>query len=556
MKLTFIDLFAGIGGTRLGFERAGCKCVFSSEWDKYSQITYEANYCEKPLGNIREIPSESIPDHDILVAGFPCQPFSISGVSKKNSLGKPHGFSDLTQGTLFFEIKRILRDKQPQAFLLENVKNLKNHDNHRTFKVITDVLANELGYTIYNAVIDADKYVPQHRERIYIVGFREPRQFSFPNDVIKNKPKLVDILEKKVPDKYTLTDHLWKYLQQYSIKHKEKGNGFGYGLADLQGKTRTLSARYYKDGSEILIPQEGNIPRRLTPRECARLMGFPESFKIPVSDTQAYKQFGNSVVVPVVYSIAKEIVSVLNNEVKTTFYESNYQIPLPLIKEKKQQELSTPLINIEPKTSTYFRNTIIKYEVINGARFAWRTTPNKWHALVAEVMLQRTQAPQVEKAYLTFTSKFTTPSGYLNDNNPLVFTSLGLKWREKTFRQLAEELSNTNIPSDTESLLKLPSIGDYIASAFRSLHLGIRDYIIDSNVVRLYGRYFGFETDGETRRKKWFIHLAEKLTPNKRFKEYNYGLIDFTREICRLKPRCSVCVLNRKCSYFTIQLVQ
>lgn len=337
-KKTFIDLFAGIGGTRLGFEKAGCECVFSSEWDRYCQITYEANFSDKPVGDIREVPSESIPDHDILVAGFPCQPFSISGVSKKNALGMPHGFNDPTQGTLFFEIKRILRDKQPQAFLLENVKNLKSHDKKQTYNIIINALTNELGYKVYDSVIDADSYVPQHRERIYIVGFKNPIYFAFPKNNVKDKPKFGDILEQNVPDKYTLTDHLWDYLQKYAIKHREKGNGFGFGLTDLKGKSRTLSARYYKDGSEILIPQRGKNPRRLTPRECARLMGFPEDFKIPVSDTQAYKQFGNSVVVPVIYSIATELISALIkqtsiSEISMHYVETkpNAQIILPIL---------------------------------------------------------------------------------------------------------------------------------------------------------------------------------------------------------------------------------
>ena len=314
MKIRFIDLFAGIGGTRMAFEEAGCRCVFSSEWDKYAQITYEENFGEKPVGDIREIPSSDIPDHDILVAGFPCQPFSISGVSKKKSLGKPHGFKDLTQGTLFFEIKRILRDKKPESFLLENVKNLQWHDKKNTFKVILNTLEKELKYNVYYEVLDAVYYVPQHRERIFIVGFKKPVDFKFPHHNSEKKPRFKDILEKNVDKKYTLTDHLWNYLQEYAKKHKEKGNGFGFGLTDLNGHARTLSARYYKDGSEILISPNGKNPRRLTPRECARLMGFPEGFKIPVSDTQAYKQFGNSVVVPLVYDIAKEIVKKLNSK--------------------------------------------------------------------------------------------------------------------------------------------------------------------------------------------------------------------------------------------------
>lgn len=314
-KLTFVDLFAGIGGTRLAFEKAGCECVFSSEWDKFAQQTYEANFGEIPKGDIRKIPSSEIPDHDILVAGFPCQPFSISGVSKKNALGKPHGFKDPAQGTLFFEIKRIIKDKKPAVFLLENVKNLKSHDKGRTYQIIRDSLERDLGYTIYDKVIDASPYVPQHRERVFIVGLRKFGLFDFPKYQPPKKPRFRDILEKTVDKKYTLTDHLWNYLQEYAKKHKANGNGFGYGMTDLNGRSRTLSARYYKDGSEVLIPQgKGKNPRRLTPKECARLMGFTQlkpDFIIPVSDTQAYKQFGNSVVVPLVHDIAKKITGTL-----------------------------------------------------------------------------------------------------------------------------------------------------------------------------------------------------------------------------------------------------
>ncbi len=320
-KLKFIDLFAGIGGTRIAFEDAGCECIFSSEWDKYSQLTYEANFGEKPHGDITQIKNDEIPKHDILVAGFPCQPFSLSGVSKKNSLGRPHGFDDPTQGTLFFQIKRIIEAKKPVAFLLENVKNLESHDKGNTFKVIINTLKNELGYDVHFKVIDADSLVPQHRERIYIVGFRKPVKFSFPEYCVAEKPKFKDILEENVSEKYTLSDKLWNYLQEYSRKHREKGNGFGFGLTDLDGRSRTLSARYHKDGSEILIPQgENKNPRRLTPRECANLMGFtkhrPNYIIDKVSETQAYRQFGNSVVVPVVYGIACEIVKTIMENTK------------------------------------------------------------------------------------------------------------------------------------------------------------------------------------------------------------------------------------------------
>ncbi|HXE90412.1 MAG TPA: DNA (cytosine-5-)-methyltransferase [Terriglobales bacterium] len=312
----FIDLFAGIGGMRLAFERLGCcRCVFSSEWDKYAQETYRENFGETPAGDITKIPSSEIPTHDITLAGFPCQPFSISGVSKKKSLGRPHGFEDVTQGTLFFDVARIIRDKQPKAFVLENVKNLIGHDRGKTFSVIYRTLADELGYDVHFKVLDAKYFVPQHRERIFIVGFREPRRFSWPI-VRPRQQQFRSVLQEKTDPKYVLSDHLWSYLQRYAEKHRAAGNGFGFGLVDLEGICRTLSARYYKDGSEILIPRgPGQNPRRLTPRECAALMGFPRKFRIPVSDTQAYKQFGNSVVVPMVHAIAREVVRALRGRI-------------------------------------------------------------------------------------------------------------------------------------------------------------------------------------------------------------------------------------------------
>jgi DNA (cytosine-5)-methyltransferase 1 len=335
-KFTFIDLFAGIGGLRLGFEPLGGKCVFTSEWNKYCQETYRANFEIKDAiaGDITIISEDEIPTHDLLLAGFPCQPFSIAGVSKKNSLHKPHGFNCETQGTLFFDVARIINHHRPKAFLLENVKNLVNHDKGKTFAVIRRVLEEELGYHVHYRIIDAKSYVPQHRERIIIVGFRETNGFTFDDLKIPDPlsgPVLSSILHPengtesiddnnnryiegelgRVKDKYTLSDHLWSYLKEYAKKHREKGNGFGYGLFGPGNVTRTLSARYYKDGSEILIMQKGKNPRRLTPRECARLMGFDRTgrsnFVIPVSDMQAYKQFGNAVVVPVIEAVAKHM---------------------------------------------------------------------------------------------------------------------------------------------------------------------------------------------------------------------------------------------------------
>jgi DNA (cytosine-5)-methyltransferase 1 len=311
-QLNFIDLFCGIGGFRLGFEGVGANCVFSSDWDRHSRITYKANHGEEPHGDIHEVEVANIPPFEILCGGFPCQPFSIAGVSKKVSLGRKHGFEDEKQGNLFFKIANILEFHRPEAFVLENVKNLKSHDKGRTFEIIMHTLSETLGYRVYHKIIDASKVVPQHRERIFLVGFREPRYFEFPDFPLKG-PTLSSILEEKVDPKYTLTVKLWQYLQEYARKHKAAGNGFGYGLVTGVDTARTLSARYYKDGSEILVAQgPGEIPRRLTPRECARLMGYPDTFRIPVSDTQAYRQFGNSVVVPVVSAIARSVIASLS----------------------------------------------------------------------------------------------------------------------------------------------------------------------------------------------------------------------------------------------------
>ena len=312
----FIDLFCGIGGFHRAFEKQGGHCVFASDWDKYSQVTYRANFPNtKLIGDITKVAVEEIPEHDVLCAGFPCQPFSLAGVSKKNSLGRKHGFEDERQGNLFFNIAAILDHHRPAAFVLENVKNLKSHDKGRTFKTIHEILTKDLGYYVSYKIIDPLSVVPKNRERIFIVGFREPRYFEWP-EFPKEGPKLTEILDDKVEAKYTLTDHLWTYLQNYARKHQEAGNGFGFGLTNKNSIARTLSARYHKDGSEILIDQgRGKNPRRLTPRECARLMGYPERHKIIVSDTQAYRQFGNSVVVPVVERVAKAVIAALHEPV-------------------------------------------------------------------------------------------------------------------------------------------------------------------------------------------------------------------------------------------------
>lgn len=317
-KFTFIDLFAGMGGFRLAMQAQGGKCVFSSEWNAFSQKTYFSNFGDMPFGDItKDVTKNYIPEHfDILCAGFPCQPFSIAGVSKKKSLGRETGFKDKTQGTLFFDVADIISRHRPKAFYLENVKNLTSHDKGNTFRVIRETLE-ELNYSLHYQVMDGQTYVPQHRERIMIVGFDKniysgEEKFEFPEQHQSTR-SIKEILDPEIDPKYTLTDRLWAYLQNYAEKHRAKGNGFGYGLVDLNGITRTLSARYYKDGSEILIPQgKGKNPRRLSPRECARLMGYPDQYRIDcVSDVQAYRQCGNSVIVPLITAVSEQIIKTL-----------------------------------------------------------------------------------------------------------------------------------------------------------------------------------------------------------------------------------------------------
>jgi len=317
-EFTFIDLFAGIGGIRMALEKAGGRCVFSSEWNKYSRITYHKNFNEWPEGDITKIRPRDIPDHDVLAAGFPCQPFSLAGISKKNSMNRPVGFEDEIQGTLFFNIRNIIKHKRPSAILLENVKNLKTHDNGNTFRVITKSLE-KLEYDVHAEVLDGKYLVPQHRERLFIVAFDNNikyKKFKFPK-FRKIRKTLDDILEEDPEEKYTLTLGVWNALKRHAENHRKKGNGFGYGIAKRDGISRTLSARYYKDGAEILISQgPGRRPRRLTPRECCKLMGFPTNYKIKVSDNQAYRQFGNSVVVPIVKSVARNMVNSMYSKKK------------------------------------------------------------------------------------------------------------------------------------------------------------------------------------------------------------------------------------------------
>ncbi|MCH9813610.1 MAG: DNA cytosine methyltransferase [Epsilonproteobacteria bacterium] len=328
---TSIDLFSGVGGIRLGFEQTKrIKNIFSAEIDKYSCQTYEENFCENPLYDVTQINEKALPDFDILLAGFPCQAFSIAG--------KKGGFED-TRGTLFFDVARIIREKKPKAFLLENVKGLIHHDKGKTFNTIMNVLEKDLGYTVYSQLLNAKDYgIPQKRERIYIVGFQKEIDFNFPSPIKLNKT-VMDMLEKhEVSSKYYLSKRYLTTLKNHKNRHAEKGNGFGYEVVDQLANTLVVGGMgrernlIYDDRLTDFTPKtniKGEINkefiRKMTPREWARLQGFPDSFKIPVSDTQAYKQFGNSVCVPVIHEIAKSIIDKLDGQYTKDIYLYNYE---------------------------------------------------------------------------------------------------------------------------------------------------------------------------------------------------------------------------------------
>lgn len=306
-KFRFIDLFAGIGGVRLGFQAHGGACVFSSEFDKSAQNTYKANHGELPFGDITKISERDIPEHDILLAGFPCQPFSHAGVSARNSIGKSHGFLCDVQGTLFFDVLRVIEEKQPKVVFLENVRNIERHDKGNTFQIIKESIL-KLGYSFDYKIIDSSSIVPQRRVRCYMVCFRNDlvSHFDFP-EILGDPLPLKSILEESVDDIYTISDRLWNGHIERTKRNISRGVGFSAHLADLNKPSNTIVARYGKDGKECLIPQDEKNPRMLTPRECARLQGFPEEFCLPKARTPAYKQFGNSVVVPLISKIAEKI---------------------------------------------------------------------------------------------------------------------------------------------------------------------------------------------------------------------------------------------------------
>jgi len=321
-KFKFIDLFAGIGGFHIALSQLGGECVFTSEIDEKARETYIKNHGGDVFGDIREITAaglpdcrieESIPNHDILAAGFPCQPFSLAGVSARNALGRSHGYLDDTQGTLFFDIARIVKVKQPNVLLLENVSNFLNHDGGKTFRLLKDVIEQELGYKLYHSILNSETLVPQSRRRIFMVAFRDHTvDFNFPD--LRGEPiPLRQALEAQVDDRYTISDKSWAGHQRRTKNNLARGAGFTAFEANLDKPAKTLVARYYKDGKECLVPQVAKNPRMLTPRECANLQGFPKWFEPHPTRSAAYKQFGNAVPVPVVYEVAKQIILALSD---------------------------------------------------------------------------------------------------------------------------------------------------------------------------------------------------------------------------------------------------
>ena len=535
---TFSDMFAGIGGFRLALQELGGRCVFACEWDKPAKITYYRNFGIVPYGDIKQFTGQDITDdeldrlipyHDIMAAGFPCQPFSLAGMPARNHYKIETGLAS-SQGAAFFDLVRVARVKRPRALFLENVMHILSMDRGMTFSTIRRYIEQELGYEFHHRVIDASTLVPQRRKRLYIVALKEPGSgFEFP-ELSGDSLPLSSVLQEEVPDRYTISDRLWSSHILRSERNRERGTGFAVKLAALDRPSPTIVARYGKDGKECLIPQRVGNPRKLTPLECARLQGFPDSFICAGSDTASYRQFGNAVPVPVIDRIARNIIQALNDRTPTGVL----------------LEMTPP---IHKRHVDYFRRLVLSWGRKNFKGFPWRCSPNLWHRLVAEIMLQRTRADQVLPVYVTFAATYQVPEEFVAAPT-CVFSRLGLPIRDEQFIALNHTLVGEGLPSDKAALMRLPGVGDYIASAFVSLHLGKRAALIDANTVRLYGRFFGFDTDPETRRKRWFVELADQVTPWRVFKDYNYAIIDFSREICTPRnPQHAICPLRLKCRY-------
>lgn len=545
---TFVDLFAGIGGFRLAMQGLGGRCVFSSEWNSSARETYYSNFGEVPYGDIAQFttgPDEvggfssgAIPDHDVLCGGFPCQPFSLAGVSARNSLGRSHGFACETQGTAFFHIAQIIRAKRPRAVILENVRNFESHDHGRTLDMVKRVLGGPpvgsdpgLGYHLVPPfLLNSSTLVPQRRVRLFIVAFREAADaqlFTVPQLKGAEIP-LRSIIDAGVLPEYTISDRLWQGHLARSIRNRAAGKGFVTGEADLDRPARTLVSRYGKDGKECLIPQgEDRNPRMLTPDECRQLMGFPREYVLPKSRSAAYRQFGNAVVVPVVERVGEAALSTW--------------IP----------------ITDMPWHVERIRQHVLQWGEQHFQSFAWRTCDDPWHALLAEVLLVRTHAPKVEQVWCELVSRWPSPHDLAEappEELAAVVRSLGLTARFRQLQALAAAVTD-GIPTSHAELTALPGVGDYVAAAYRSLRLSQCDVMLDANIVRWLCRLNGWEYGPEARRETRVIKAAERLTPTQDHCRYNYSALDFAMQVCLSRqPRCEACELSEICRFAALTL--
>jgi len=540
---TFIDLFAGIGGFRLALQPLGGRCVFSSEWNAPARDTYYSNFGEVPYGDISQfapigaedgaLTVTAIPDHDVLCGGFPCQPFSRAGVSARKALGRKDGFACETQGTAFFHVAQIIKAKRPRAVILENVRNFIAHDSGRTLEIVREVFGNRpnapepgLGYHLIDPfLLDSSSLVPQRRVRLFFVAFREESdylRFTAPRLGGPKRP-LRDILESEAPPEYTISDRLWAGHIARSARNRAAGKGFVTGEADVDRPANTLVSRYYKDGKECLVPQgDGRNPRKLTPNECRKLMGFPEGYVLPDARTPAYRQLGNAVVVPVVEAVGNEVLSTW--------------VPVTQL----------------PRHRESIRQRIVSWGRSHYQEFPWRSTDDSWHALLAEVLLTRTRASTVSVVWQALVERWPTAAemaGAATESVAAAVRPLGLTGRIARLQALAVAVAQ-GIPQSHSELAELPGVGDYVAAAYRSFHLNQRDVLLDANIVRWLCRLNGWDYHGESRRDARVVEAASSLTPPRAHRRYNYSALDFTMQVCIAdRPHCTTCVLRDLCRY-------
>jgi DNA (cytosine-5)-methyltransferase 1 len=521
----------------------GGKCVFSSEWNASARETYYANFGEIPYGDIGQFSAhganagsltvDSIPDHDLLCGGFPCQPFSLAGVSARNSLGRKHGFACETQGTAFFHIAHIIKAKQPRAVVLENVRNFAAHDGGQTLRIAQRVFTNPpdapdpgLGYHLVEPFfLNASSLVAQRRVRLFLVAFKNRADYDAFRRPQLDGPEipLSRALDHEAPPEFTISDRLWQGHVTRSARNRAAGKGFVAGEADLNRPANTLVSRYGKDGKECLVPQgEGRNPRKLTPSECRRLMGFPDEYELPSSRAAAYRQFGNAVVVPVIEAVGGSV-------------------------------LSTWLPTSDlPRNRALIRERIMRWGREHYQDFAWRSTSDPWGALLAEVLLTRTRATTVARVWPAMMDCWSTPlalSQATTESVAVIVRPLGLTKRIARLQALAQAVVD-GIPTSHSELAQLPGVGDYVSAAYRSLHLNQYDVLLDANIVRWLCRLNGWTYHGESRREERIIEAADRLTPPRAHRRYNYSALDFTMQVCLAdKPRCATCALSDLCRY-------